>query len=358
LRAEQSQVPPTRALSQALTHVPVACAQLSRLLGDARIARRCGFTTHRRGVLPVEAARLRLQFDSGHMDLRIAARDDLAPLLNEQDDALRVSIAGVLLSDFLNALVPCRLGTAEVIAFERDAEAGDCPGIGVTLRNIDAIPLTASTPVLAELQTAIAALSMPAQLPSWLSKLRVSTRLRIGKRNASAALLQSLRPGDVLLHGITSAPVDRGEVLWGIAEGAVLRAPVRLNQQQMILETTPTMQHDTFETQTSQSTTDVESLELPVQLEVDQLALPLSALSSLQPGQILELSVPVDQADIRLVVYGQTIGFGRLLAVGEHLGVQILSMSESISEETPENMSESTTEGTLEDMSESTHADA
>lgn len=350
MRAEQSQVPPTGALSQALTHVPVACAQLSRLLGDARAARRCGFVTHRRAILPIEAARLRLQFDSGRMDLCIAARDELAPLLNEQDDALRVSIAGVLLSDFLGALAPFRLGTAEVIAFERDAKAGDCPGIGMTLGNIDAIPITASPSLLAALQTAIAALSMSAQLPAWLATLRVNTRLRIGKRNASAALLQSLRPGDVLLHGITSASVDRGEVLWGIAEGAVLRAPVRLNLQQMILESTPTMQHDTFETETSQSTTDVEALELPVQLEVDQLALPLSALSSLQPGQILELSVPVDQADIRLVVYGQTIGFGRLLAVGEHLGVQILSMSENTSESTSESMSES--------MSESTHADA
>lgn len=89
------------------------------------------------------------------------------------------------------------------------------------------------------------------------------------------------------------------------------------------------MQHDTFEPEVAPSTSNVAELELPVQLEVDQLALSLSTLSGLQPGQILELSVPVDQADIRLVVYGQTIGTGRLLAVGEHLGVQILSMSES-----------------------------
>ncbi|WP_017165785.1 type III secretion system cytoplasmic ring protein SctQ, partial [Xanthomonas phaseoli] len=151
----------------------------------------------------------------------------------------------------------------------------------------------------------------------------------IGGRTASAAVLQSLRPGDVLLHCTASAAVTSGELLWGIAGGAVLRAPVRLNLQQMILEATPTMQHDTFEPDVAPSTSNVAELELPVQLEVDQLALSLSTLSGLQPGQILELSVPVDQADIRLVVYGQTIGTGRLLAVGEHLGVQIISMSES-----------------------------
>lgn len=326
---EQSQAPPARTLSQALRRVAPERAQLSRVLGDPRAARHCGFATHCRRISPNDAARLRLQLDTGQMDVRIAARDGLALLLNEDDHALRVSIAGMLLADRLGALAPLGVGTAEVIAFERDAEPDDCHGIGMTLGDLDAIPLTASAPLLATLRTAVAALAAPAPLPAWLAALRVNTRLRIGERTASAALLQSLRPGDVLLHCAGPAAATSGQVLWGIAGGAVLRAPVRLNLQQMILEASPTMQHDTFEPEVAPSTSNVAELELPVQLEVDQLALSLSTLSGLQPGQILELSVPVDQADIRLVVYGQTIGTGRLLAVGEHLGVQILSMSES-----------------------------
>ncbi len=326
---EQSQAPPARALSQALRRVAPERAQLSRVFGDPRAACQCGFATHCRRIPPDEAARLRLQLDTGQMDVRIAARDGLALLLNEDDHALRVSIAGILLADRLGALAPLGLGAAEVIAFERDAEPDDCHGIGITLGDLDAIALTASAPLLATLRTAVAALAAPAPLPVWLAALRVNTRLRIGERTASAALLQSLRPGDVLLHCTASAAATSGEVLWGIAGGAVLRAPVRLNLQQMILEATPTMQHDTFEPEVAQSASNVAELELPVQLEVDQLALSLSTLSGLQPGQILELSVPVDQADIRLVVYGQTIGIGRLVTVGEHLGVQILSMSES-----------------------------
>ncbi|EFF47627.1 HrcQ protein [Xanthomonas citri pv. aurantifolii str. ICPB 10535] len=298
------------------------------MLGDPRAARHCGFATHCRRISPNDAARLRLQLDTGQMDVRFAARDGLALLLNEDDHALRVSIAGMLLADRLGALAPLGVGTAEVIAFERDAEPDDCHGIGMTLGDLDAIPLTASAPLLATLRTAVAALAAPAPLPAWLAALRVNTRLRIGERTASAALLQSLRPGDVLLHCAGPAAATSGQVLWGIAGGAVLRAPVRLNLQQMILEATPTMQHDTFEPEVAQSASNVAELELPVQLEVDQLALSLSTLSGLQPGQILELSVPVDQADIRLVVYGQTIGIGRLVTVGEHLGVQILSMSE------------------------------
>ncbi|NIJ93642.1 type III secretion protein Q [Xanthomonas campestris] len=316
-------------MSQALTHVPAARAQLGRILCDPRTARRCGFTAQRRGIRAAEAARLQLQFDSGTLELRIAARDGLALLLNEADAALRTAIADVLLSDALRAFAPLGLGAAEVVAFERCADAANCLDIGIALGDIDAIAETASPLLLAALHSATAALATPSPLPAWLSALRLSTRLRIGQRTAAATLLQSLRPGDVLLHALGPAPVRSGELLWGLPGGAVLRAPVHLNPQQMILETAPAMQHDTPESDPSQSTTDVAALELPVQLEVDQLALSLSVLSGLQPGQILELSVPVDQADIRLVVYGQTIGIGRLLAVGEHLGVQILSMSET-----------------------------
>lgn len=329
LSTEPSLTSPARDLSQALTHVPAVRAQLDRVLCDPRAAQRCGYTAQRRGIRAADAARLQLQFDSGSLELRIAARDGLALLLNEADDALRVAIAGVLLSDDLRALEPLGLGAAEVVAFERCADAVDRLDIGITLGGIDAIAETASPLLLAALQTASAALAQPSPLPAWLSALRVTTRLRIGQRTATAALLQSLRPGDVLLHALATAPVRSGELLWGIPGGAVLRAPVRLTLQQMILETAPTMQHDMPASDSSSSATDVAALELPVQLEVDQLALSLSVLSGLQPGQILELSVPVDQADIRLVVYGQTIGIGRLLAVGEHLGVQILSMSET-----------------------------
>lgn len=329
MSTEPSPTPTARDLSQALTHMPAARAQLGRILCDPRTTRRCGFTAQRRGIRAAEASRLQLQFDSGTLELRIAARDGLALLLNEADAALRTAIAGVLLSDALRAFAPLGLGAAEVVAFERYADAANCLDIGIALGDIDAIAETASPLLLAALHTATAALATPSPLPAWLSALRLSTRLRIGQRTAAATLLQSLRPGDVLLHALGPAPVRSGELLWGLPGGAVLRAPVHLNPQQMILETAPAMQHDTPESDPSQSTTDVAALELPVQLEVDQLALSLSVLSGLQPGQILELSVPVDQADIRLVVYGQTIGIGRLLAVGEHLGVQILSMSET-----------------------------
>ncbi|TQV28088.1 YscQ/HrcQ family type III secretion apparatus protein, partial [Xanthomonas perforans] len=152
-----------------MTRVAAERAQLGRVFGDPRAARQCGFATHCRRIWPNDAARLRLQLDAGQMELRIAARDGLALLLNEDDDALRVSIAGMLLADRLGAFAPLGLGAAEVIAFERDAEPDDCHGIGMTLGDLDAIALTASAPLLATLQAAVGGLAPPAQQPAWLA---------------------------------------------------------------------------------------------------------------------------------------------------------------------------------------------
>jgi type III secretion protein Q len=68
-------------------------------------------------------------------------------------------------------------------------------------------------------------------------------------------------------------------------------------------------------------------LELPVQFEIDTVALPLAQLSTLGPGYVLELPVPVADAQLRLVAHGQTIGYGELVTVGEHLGIRIIRMA-------------------------------
>ncbi|WP_223996301.1 type III secretion system cytoplasmic ring protein SctQ, partial [Burkholderia gladioli] len=71
----------------------------------------------------------------------------------------------------------------------------------------------------------------------------------------------------------------------------------------------------------------VGAIELPVQFEIDTVALPLDQLSALGPGYVVELPVPAADAQLRLVVHGQTVGFGELVTVGEHLGVRIIRMA-------------------------------
>nr|AAA69967.1 pathogenicity protein [Xanthomonas campestris] len=146
------------------------------------------------------------------MDVRIAARDGLALLLNEDDHALRVSIAGILLADRLARSCAAGLGAAEVIAFERDAEPDDCHGIGITLGDLDAIALTASAPLLATLRTAVAALARPRHCQSGWPHCASSTRLRIGRahRIGGAAAVAAAWRCLAALHGLGCGHQRRG----------------------------------------------------------------------------------------------------------------------------------------------------
>ena len=78
---------------------------------------------------------------------------------------------------------------------------------------------------------------------------------------------------------------------------------------------------------TQTSPLDIGELDLPVQFEIDTLALPLSQLAALRRGYVIELDTPVTDARIKLVAHGQTIGHGELVSVGEHLGIRITGMA-------------------------------
>lgn len=78
---------------------------------------------------------------------------------------------------------------------------------------------------------------------------------------------------------------------------------------------------------TTDEPTRIGELELPVQFEIDTVSLPIDQLSALEPGYVIELPVAVTDARLRLVVHGQTVGYGELVAVGEHLGVRIIRMA-------------------------------
>jgi len=83
--------------------------------------------------------------------------------------------------------------------------------------------------------------------------------------------------------------------------------------------------HDT--THDSSDGIAVEALEVPVHLEVAVMSLPLAELAALAPNHVLQLPVLLRDATVRLVCHGQTLGHGQLVAVGEHLGLQISAMS-------------------------------
>ncbi|MFM0757463.1 type III secretion system cytoplasmic ring protein SctQ [Paraburkholderia strydomiana] len=225
--------------------------------------------------------------------------------------------------------------------------------------------------------------------PGVFATLGVPGRIALGARRVSIRALQKLRPGDVLLRTFSRATVLglRGlgplhlRAAWGtpglrcmLATVALDGALLTLNDDPIMSDETlqvegdelpridygdpplddapneaaiatgtaaPTMSETETETEaeaeaqaeaeaapfTRTSPLDIGELDLPVQFEIDTLALPLSQVAALRRGYVIELDTPVTDARIKLVAHGQTIGHGELVSVGEHLGIRITGMA-------------------------------
>lgn len=140
-------------------------------------------------------------------------------------------------------------------------------------------------------------------------------------------------------HAGPGAPHPAGTALaiaaWGTPGLIRLHAPAQFDGHTLVITKEPTMSDDldpvraddALADDQAQNPIEIGELDLPVQFEVDTVALPLSQLCALRPGYVLELPTPVADAQLKLVTHGQTIGYGELVTVGEHLGIRILRMA-------------------------------
>ncbi|WP_186091216.1 type III secretion system cytoplasmic ring protein SctQ [Burkholderia gladioli] len=170
----------------------------------------------------------------------------------------------------------------------------------------------------------------------------------VGTRSYAVDTLAALEPGDVLLRclfptfdaaALQGATPDgaapRVVAAWGARGHARVHAGAALDGRSLTLTQEWYMSDELDSTRADIGlATDrpdepivVGAIELPVQFEIDTVALPLDQLSALGPGYVVELPVPAADAQLRLVVHGQTVGFGELVTVGEHLGVRIIRMA-------------------------------
>ncbi|AXL50217.1 hypothetical protein DSC91_002323 [Paraburkholderia caffeinilytica] len=181
--------------------------------------------------------------------------------------------------------------------------------------------------------------------------LTVPGSLILGVKRLPVDTLHALEPGDVLLRAAfpsfdatlldaSSAPSSpharpRAVAAWGTPGLTRVCAAVEIDGQSLVIVKEPNMSEelDPASTDAGLAIDDpadpirIGELELPVQFEIDTVALPLAQLSALGPGYVLELPVPVADAQLRLVAHGQTIGYGELVTVGEHLGIRIIRMA-------------------------------
>lgn len=285
--------------------------------------------------------------------------------LSSPEEALRAAIAGVLLEPLLAHLATLGLHGVHVVRLVHGtagfaAHDGAQPiAISFTLdgRQHD-VEAVLDTPIVSLVEAraarepvAIAPVGRTSDealhdvLAQQLDCV-IPGRLVLGSRRLPVDTLRALSPGDVLMRSIMSslsslvsdavAQVTATAVAaWGTPGRVRLHVPVAIDglnlsiikEATMTDELDPARLNDTLASDATGSPVDLGELDLPVQFEVDTIALPLSQLCALRPGYVLELQTPVAAAQLKLVTHGQTIGIGELVTVGEHLGVRILKMA-------------------------------
>jgi type III secretion protein Q len=193
-------------------------------------------------------------------------------------------------------------------------------------------------------------LEAPADTALPVPALRIPGRIVLGARTFSIAGLNALEPGDIVLNVSNARPMESDaqfralelapfscHAAWGTVGLMCATAHVRVDGHQLTLMESPTMTEDNA-LQGSQTLpghalgtlaadAELASLDIPVSFEIDTVALPLGELSGLAPGYVIELAQRAEQVPLRLVAYGRTIGSGELVAVGERLGVRILTIA-------------------------------
>jgi len=68
----------------------------------------------------------------------------------------------------------------------------------------------------------------------------------------------------------------------------------------------------------------LEEASVPVTAVVGELELPLRELRAIKAGYVFELPTDLEQATVRLYTGRRLVGTGKLVAVGERLGVRLL----------------------------------
>ncbi|MEN4901914.1 type III secretion system cytoplasmic ring protein SctQ [Luteimonas sp. TWI662] len=191
--------------------------------------------------------------------------------------------------------------------------------------------LTAALGRDAAIDTAAADTGHWRQLPAVVS-------LALAGPPLTAADLRNLRPGDVVIVGSTRQPTLHADAVgmrWPIrpgAEGWRIDGPP--SPQPRFQESAPmsdTDAPDAPDTPAAEAPAPVEdpASRLPVEVafELGKVELRLGDVAGLQPGYVFALPAHLEGANVTIRANGRIAGQGELVAVGDTLGVRLLSWS-------------------------------
>ncbi|MEM5405593.1 type III secretion system cytoplasmic ring protein SctQ [Paraburkholderia unamae] len=302
----------------------------------------------------------------GSMSAPAGAAPDAAA--SRTRDALTLAVAGLLVEPLLTRMMVLGFVDARLAGISRGSLASRASGPVVQLAYALADPARGATGRAPERYEHLLSLPRAALMVVDACVARISPvpffddlllpgSIVLGVKALPVATLQELSPGDVLLRALFpgldaqilashetapdgadrghGAPAPRAVAVWGTPELKRLCAAVQFDGPTPILAKEPYMSDklDSAFVDVAAAVNQADDLirvgelELPVQFEIDTVAMPLAQLSTLGPGYVVELPVPFADSRLRLVVHGRTIGYGELVTVGEHLGVRIIRMA-------------------------------
>lgn len=160
--------------------------------------------------------------------------------------------------------------------------------------------------------------------PAHFRRLRIPASLGLFVRDLTLANLNSLAPGDIVVAGESHAGAKhlRSRLSFGLGITMQATTTVDIDASTATLTERPRLIED--DTDAAQPPLDaIADLSVPVAFEIDSARVSLDELAAFGEGSVIELEVPVREATVRLVCFGQVVGTGQLVVVGERLGVRI-----------------------------------
>lgn len=175
---------------------------------------------------------------------------------------------------------------------------------------------------------------------SHLLGLRVACRIRLASKTYCASELGSVGTGDVLLTGLPAAASAslHCHLFFGMGVSMETTAQIDIDSHQATLDRAPQPGGDSIpehEVPAGVEIGGIGKLSIPVAFEIDSARVRLDELAAFGPGSVITLDMPVREALVRLVCHDQVVGIGRLIVIGEQLGVRIERMGLNQAAEAP-----------------------
>jgi type III secretion system YscQ/HrcQ family protein len=166
------------------------------------------------------------------------------------------------------------------------------------------------------------------------SALPLSLSLCAGRESFPVALLREAEPGDVLRFACPAKPAltleAGGRALWtaSLADGKItIEGLLNKHPEEAAMSATPERvgisAAGTGEPGLSRE--EIDALEITLTLELDERRITIGELAALGPGQVLDTAASPD-APVTIKAGGKAVGRGRLVEVGDSLGVLISSL--------------------------------